>query len=536
MDADGTEDTVSEIPRRSTRRLTTGKTLIFEVTPRGPIKRSKGEINKMGSSSSSVPIVNGSKNLESGSEDEESPNKKSRLDEEEIFGDKSGDKKEMAGQESAQDQYEDQEMDSEEDSIQIHSKQTKIISQSPFQTKGVLGVAKLSPYVVLGERCRLGENTDRHVNEPKVVVSSTKETTEFTKPSAPTRSFNNVQSHKITSMAEYKQEMEAKAKSSGISRVNRHNDPSVQAPTVTSHTVRQRANYFPTGKESISHKKKEQKQKQVVTSRTSVGSSRGFLHYFCWLLLVFLLLSSAVLLLGKNKLISLYQRSSKVAVAPTRSVKLEPFAALLSEMETRFRNQRPELWKRSRIHLEKHLKTPQPTEPVSLILTSGRGAEKTLACLAERLAAAFSSALESSVLHVDGAAKAGQESDEVKLDIDGQLRAAFGGNRTAAVIHRLEELPPGSTLIFYRYCDHEHSAFKEVFLLFTVLLPRDEVSGQLGAVEEMVQDYLKDRLVGPSSKMAFNEMDTDKFGGLWSRISHLVLPVVAEEDVEQNGC
>uniref|UniRef100_A0A3Q2YBW7 Torsin-1A-interacting protein 1/2 AAA+ activator domain-containing protein n=1 Tax=Hippocampus comes TaxID=109280 RepID=A0A3Q2YBW7_HIPCM len=216
--------------------------------------------------------------------------------------------------------------------------------------------------------------------------------------------------------------------------------------------------------------------------------------------------------------------------------KLEPFADLLSKLEARFRSQRPELWKRSKIHLEKHLKSAEPTEPVSLILTSGRSAEKTLSCLAEGLASAFSSALEASVLQIDGAGKAGMESDEVKLDVDGLLRTAFRENRAAAVIHRLEELPPGSTLIFYRYCDHEHAAYKEVFLLFTVLLPREEVSGELGVVEEMVQDYLKDRLVGPSNRTAFNEMDTDKFGGLWSRISHLVLPVVAEGEVEENGC
>ncbi|XP_077390467.1 torsin-1A-interacting protein 2-like isoform X2 [Festucalex cinctus] len=455
--------------------------------------------------------------------------KKKRLEEEEsLFG--SGDKKEMELQESAalEEEDEDQAMDIEEDFV-----------GSPHQPKvalGSLGDVNLSPFVVLGERCCLSENTDNPLMKPNdVKASSTKETASYKKPSAPTRAsetIHNVQSRKITSLAEYKKEMEAKAKRVDISRVNHHSDPSVHAPSVPSYTLRHRANNIPTEKEPVPHKKKEMNQTQRVARKCARGSSRGCGHYFCWSLVILLLLSSAVLLLFKDKLMSQYEGARR----PSRSMRLEPFTELLSQLEARFRSQRPELWKRSKIHLEKHLKSVEPTEPVSLILTSGRGAEKTLSCLAEGLASAYSSALAASVLQIDGAAKAGVESDEVKLDVDGQLRAAFDGNQTAAVIHRLEELPPGSTLLFYRYCDHEHAAYKEVFLLFTVLLPREEVSGELGAVEEAVQDYLKDRLVGTSNRMAFNEMDTDKFSGLWSRISHLVLPVVAEEEVEKNGC
>lgn len=214
------------------------------------------------------------------------------------------------------------------------------------------------------------------------------------------------------------------------------------------------------------------------------------------------------------------------------------FADHLSLLETQFPSQRSDLWKRSRIHLESHLKAARPTEPVSLIFTAGQKAERTLRCLAEGLASSFSSALNASVLHIDGASKASQDSDAVKLDIDDQLKAAFEGEKPVVVIHRFEELPPGSTLIFYRYCDHENAAYKRVFLLFTVLLPQDEVGGEksLKEVEEMVHDYVQERLLGSSNQTAFDQMDSDKYGGLWSRISHLVLPVVSEKEVEQKGC
>lgn len=231
-------------------------------------------------------------------------------------------------------------------------------------------------------------------------------------------------------------------------------------------------------------------------------------------------------------------RFTKGGGHPPRAVKLETFADQLTLLQTQFPSQRAELWKRSRIHLEKHLEKAQPTEPVSLIFTAGIGAERTLRCLAQGLAASFSAALNGSVLFIDGAGTAGQDSDQVKLDIDTRLRAAFEGDKPAAVIHQLEELPPGSTLIFYRYCDHENAAYKRAFLLFTVLLPQEEVREEqsLVEVEERVQDYLREKLVDSSEQVGFDKMDGDKFGGFWSRISHLVLPVVWEKEAEQKGC
>lgn len=254
------------------------------------------------------------------------------------------------------------------------------------------------------------------------------------------------------------------------------------------------------------------------------------------LLLPLLLCSLIVLLTYKN--VPPNRFAAHGGERAVSDAKLDKFADHLIRLKTQFPNQRPELWKRSEIHLVKHLKTSEPTEPVSLIFTAGLGAERTLRCLAQRLASTFSSALDASVLFIDGASKANRDGDDVKLDIDTQLQAAFEGDRPVAVIHRFEELPPGSTIIFYRYCDHENAAYKRVFLLFTVLLPQDEVRVEqsLKEVEEMVQDYLQERLVGSGQQTDFNKMDTDKFGGLWSRISHLILPVVSEVEFEQKGC
>ncbi|XP_067250815.1 torsin-1A-interacting protein 2 isoform X2 [Chanodichthys erythropterus] len=216
---------------------------------------------------------------------------------------------------------------------------------------------------------------------------------------------------------------------------------------------------------------------------------------------------------------------------------VDVFNQEMDKLKTIFPNQWPELWRRSQIHLRRHLKAVHPTEPVSLILTSGHRAERTLDCLARCLAQAFSTALNSSVLNINGKSKASQDSDQVKLDIDSELRKAFDGKTLAAVIHRFEELPPGSTLIFYRYCDHENAAYKNVFLAFTVMLDVEVPSNvSLGRVEEMVQEHVKQKFVSSDKLATFNEMDVDKLSGLWSRISHLILPVAAEETIEQQGC
>lgn len=218
---------------------------------------------------------------------------------------------------------------------------------------------------------------------------------------------------------------------------------------------------------------------------------------------------------------------------------IDVFLKQMEKVKTGFPHQRAELWNRARIHLQRHLLTAQPTEPVSLILTAGLRAERTLHCLAQGLASAFSAALNASVLHIDGASKASEDSDQVKLDIDSKLQGAFEGDKPVAVIHRFEELPPGSTLIFYRYCDHENAAYKKTFLIFTVLLGEEEeipAKIRLSAVEEMVDDHLQKKFLTHGRPVSFDRMDLDKYGGLWSRISHLILPVAAEERIEHEGC
>ncbi|XP_017262771.1 torsin-1A-interacting protein 1-like isoform X2 [Kryptolebias marmoratus] len=500
--------------RRSTRQ--SGKALIVEPTPRGPLKRTKRPSEDQPSAA-----VKGVKHVENGWEDEDSPKKKHRFDNGD--GDSVGEN-EMDVEESAKEveKNENQEMDIEEDS----SNET---SQPKICKAGTIKEVNLSPRVVLGQRCQTSHslNEDLKGIKPKQAAlkqpASPTKCTPQVKPPVKTDKIHNVP---IISMDEYRRKMEAKARSTGLLKAN-HFVQSVRPPSEKTCTMRQRVNSIPAPKETL-HLTKQEASKKTAGTKNNSG--------FVWWVIFLLLLSSSTLL--AYKFLPVLQRTAGVGRHRSTEVKLETFSDRLSLLKAQFPSQRPDLWKRSRIHLEKHLKTAHPTEPVSLMFAAGLGAKRTLDCLARSTASVYSSALNASVLHLDGVSKSGQDSDKVKLDIDNQLRAAFGGDKPVAVIHRFEELPPGSTLIFYRYCDHENAAYKQVFLLFTVLLPQEEIGGELSLekVEELVHDYVEGKQVGSTSNSAYNEMDIDKFSGLWSRISHLILPVVPEEQIERDGC
>ncbi|KAK9519020.1 hypothetical protein VZT92_021777 [Zoarces viviparus] len=304
--------------------------------------------------------------------------------------------------------------------------------------------------------------------------------------------------------------------------------------------------------ESCPEKEEEDKQKNTVSPQTeedvetigpttqkaadaepAVPGSRGGITILTAAGVVVLVTALLIAFLSPH----LFQPQSPPQKDEVRQIDI--FLRQLEKVKTQFPNQRAELWNRSKIHLLRHLQTAQPTEPVSLILTAGHRGERTLHCLAQRLASAFSSSLNASVLHIDGASKASQDSDQVKLDLDAKLQGAFEGDKPVAVIDRFEELPPGSTLIFYRYCDHENAAYKNTCLIFTVLLGEEEeipAETRLSTVEEMVDDHLQKKFLSDGRKVSFNMMDLDKYGGLWSRISHLILPVAAEERIEHHGC
>ncbi|XP_048395698.1 torsin-1A-interacting protein 2-like isoform X2 [Stegostoma tigrinum] len=218
--------------------------------------------------------------------------------------------------------------------------------------------------------------------------------------------------------------------------------------------------------------------------------------------------------------------------------KLNIFLHNFGKVQKSFPNQDEQLWKKSKIMLQKHINMTIHSEPSILMFAAAWNANKTMHCLTGRIAGAYASAFNSRFLEIEGSNKKFLNSDEVKLDLDNQLTSWFGSGRKSAVIHHFQDLPPPSTLLFYKYCDHENAAFKDISLFITVLVDEEKLDPNLnfGLLEERVYDFLVTKFSISSQTRQYNILDIDKFSGLWSRIAHVILPVQPEKDIEENGC
>ncbi|XP_066453522.1 torsin-1A-interacting protein 1-like isoform X2 [Eleutherodactylus coqui] len=282
----------------------------------------------------------------------------------------------------------------------------------------------------------------------------------------------------------------------------------------------------------------EKKLEQKVNIRKP--PTRSFLHgagtcikYLILVLVPLIVASGAVLYLSPE---SVHNLVGQITFADKPQVKKD-LKDDFEKLSSVFTDQSPLMWNRSRRILERHLENWKAnTEPAIILLAGAQDAEQTLLCLGTQLADIYSSSLSGNYTVISGSDWVSGSNEQVKEYIDHRLSEGFQATTQAAVLHRLEQLPAGSLLILYKYCDHESAVFKDVMLLLTVLLDDPTLPKDIPPLdlEEKVRAFLIQKLIETNAKASHDGMDRDKFSGVWSRISHIVLPVYPEkESLEQ---
>ena len=211
-------------------------------------------------------------------------------------------------------------------------------------------------------------------------------------------------------------------------------------------------------------------------------------------------------------------------IAPNNEATFINVQPALDKLFQDFNHQPPRSAKKLRNRVLPYINRTRSPQPFVLLVAAMQENQLAADCFAERVGKIISS----KPLKINASSYSNDTGDQVKLDIDKNLRKFFqkGKFPNAAIIYNLNLLPYSTLKLFYAYCDHDNPIFKEVTIIFTVMLPEqyhsllltsDEIKKE-GVVETFLQEkWSKDE-----------NFDENMIGALLSRISDTVIVLSAE--------
>lgn len=207
------------------------------------------------------------------------------------------------------------------------------------------------------------------------------------------------------------------------------------------------------------------------------------------------------------------------------------FKSRIKEIQKLFPNQTERFWRIVRARSLAHLRNKKPVQPLVILLGAPPSAHAVVNCLAKKLAWCLDPNVSSSNF-IDGTKYNKEDGHNTKKILDDELMDIFQrGVRSALVMH-LEQLPPPSPLLFYKYCDNDEAPYKHAGIIFTVYLP-EEPNILLSPVEAegSIEAFL--------SEVAWSKYpyESDSISALLSRIADTVALVSHEsDDIVQTVC
>ena len=199
------------------------------------------------------------------------------------------------------------------------------------------------------------------------------------------------------------------------------------------------------------------------------------------------------------------------------------FKSYFQEFKEKFPNQDSRLWKTLKAPVKRTL-MGKSDRPGVLLFSSTERNQITSHCIAKHYAKLITRVFNAT----EPIRFSCRRNDNIKKLADTELKSGFNDGSRVAWISSLEDMPSEAAMLFHAYCDNENAPFKQVTIMFHLLL-RDQTDIPAPPTgDAVVEDYLDG---------VWQDMDVNDRRALISRIANNIVFVKQENaDVLEKFC